>query len=294
MEDNDRVQTTREYYDSNGAEGFYSTIWGGEDLHIGIYADANEAIRDASRRTVATMAGEVPLAPETRVLDVGAGYGGSARFLAREYGCPVTCLNLSSVQNERNRRLTAEQNLSDRVSVVEGNFEALPFAPTSFDTVWSQDAILHSSHRKRVFAEIARVLSPGGWFVCTDPMQSDTADPALLAPVLDRLDLESLASPGFYREAGEQANMPMESFTDLSAHLTRHYARVLEELIAHEPLVRERSGDNYVDRMKRGLANWVAAGEAGSLVWGIMVFRRVAQAPEGHPQSGLKLLLNTG
>ncbi|HKJ85501.1 MAG TPA: methyltransferase domain-containing protein, partial [Spirochaetia bacterium] len=153
MATNDRVHATREYYDSNGAEGFYSTIWGGEDLHIGIYTDENASIRDASRRTVATMAARIPLTPETKVLDVGAGYGGSARFLAREYGCPVTCLNLSSVQNERNRRLTSEQDLADLVSVVEGNFEDLPFAPESFDVVWSQDAILHSSHRERVFAE---------------------------------------------------------------------------------------------------------------------------------------------
>ena len=274
MESNDRVHATRTYYDSNGAEGFYSTIWGGEDLHIGIYTDENESIRDASRRTVATMAAEIPLTPETKVLDIGAGYGGSARFLAREYGCPVTCLNLSSVQNERNRRLTSEQDLADLVSVVEGNFEDLPFAPESFDVVWSQDAILHSSHRERVFAEVARVLSPGGRFVCTDPMQSETADPTLLAPVLERLDLESLASPGFYREAGEKASMPMQSFTDLSPHLTRHYARVLEELVSNEPVVRERSGDEYVERMKRGLANWIAAGEAGSLVWGIMRFRK--------------------
>src|SRR6056297_1996659 len=260
MATNDRVHATREYYDSNGAEGFYSTIWGGEDLHIGIYTDENASIRDASRRTVATMAARIPLTPETKVLDVGAGYGGSARFLAREYGCPVTCLNLSSVQNERNRRLTSEQDLADLVSVVEGNFEDLPFAPESFDVVWSQDAILHSSHRERVFAEVARVLAPGGRFVCTDPMQSDTADPSLLAPVLERLDLESLASPGFYREAGEKASMPMQSFTDLSPHLTRHYARVLEELVSNEPVVRERSGDEYVERMKRGLANWIAAG----------------------------------
>jgi SAM-dependent methyltransferase len=274
MADNERVNATRNYYDSKGAEGFYSTIWGGEDLHIGIYEAGAESIRDASRRTVATMAEKVPIEVGTRVLDVGAGYGGSARFLARSFGCPVTCLNLSAVQNERNRRLTAEQGLDGLVSVVEGNFEELPFEKAHFDLVWSQDAILHSSNRRRVLAEVSRVLTPGGHFVCTDPMQADDADTSLLAPVLERLDLESLASPGFYRDAAGEVGIPMTAFDDRSPHLWRHYARVLEELERNEELVRRTSGDDYVERMKRGLANWVSAGRAGSLVWGIIVFHR--------------------
>ncbi len=273
----ERVDATRSYYDSEGAEGFYSTIWGGEDLHIGIYEAGPESIRDASRRTVATMAEKVMIDAGTRVLDVGAGYGGSARFLARNFGCPVTCLNLSAVQNERNRRLTAEQGLDGLVSVVEGNFEELPFEKSSFDLVWSQDAILHSSNRRRVLAEVSRVLAEGGRFVCTDPMQADDADPSLLAPVLERLDLESLASPGFYRDAAGDVGIPMTAFDDRSPHLWRHYARVLEELERNEDLVRRTSGNDYVDRMKRGLANWVTAGRAGSLVWGIMIFRKETQ-----------------
>lgn len=274
MGQEEQVDATRSYYDSAGAEGFYSTIWGGEDLHIGIYEQDGESIRDASRRTVAAMAQKVAITAGTRVLDVGAGYGGSGRYLARTYGCPVTCLNLSAVQNERNRRLTAEQGLSSLVSVVEGNFEELPFEAASFDLVWSQDAILHSANRERVLGEVARVLTPGAAFVCTDPMQADDADPALLAPVLERLDLASLASPRFYAEAGAAAGLPRVAFDDLSPHLWRHYARVLEELERNEDLVRGTSGDDYVDRMKRGLANWVAAGRAGSLVWGIMRFEK--------------------
>jgi len=279
MGHDDRVEATRSYYDSDGAEGFYSTIWGGEDLHIGIYDTEGESIRQASRRTVARMADSVNIEGKTRVLDVGAGYGGSARYLARSRGCPVTCLNLSAVQNERNRRLTAEQGLENLVSVVEGNFEDLPFADDDYDLVWSQDAILHSANRRQVLAEVSRVLASGGRFVCTDPMQSEDADAALLAPVLERLNLESLATLSFYREMGAAVGMPMVGFEDLSTQLPRHYARVLAELERHETLVREKSGDEYVDRMKRGLANWVSAGRNGSLVWGIMVFAVVAVQP---------------
>jgi len=67
-------------------------------------------------------------------------------------------------------------------------------------------------------------------------------------------------------------------YLDLSEHLWRHYGRVLEELERHEELVREKSGGDYVDRMKRGLAHWVSAGREGALAWGIMVFRKESTA----------------
>ena len=89
------VKQAKDYYDSQDADEFYYHIWGGEDFHLGIYEDPDEPIFDASRRTIKTMAAQVKLDENTRVLDIGAGYGGAARVLASTYGCPVTCLNLS-------------------------------------------------------------------------------------------------------------------------------------------------------------------------------------------------------
>ena len=59
---------------------------------------------------------------------------------------------MSSHQNARNRMMNAEQNLADRITVVDGSFEDIPAPDQSFDLVWSQDAILHSGQRERVLA----------------------------------------------------------------------------------------------------------------------------------------------
>ncbi|HKK49796.1 MAG TPA: hypothetical protein VJ932_11915, partial [Alkalispirochaeta sp.] len=75
------------YYDGSDADGFYASIWGGEDIHIGIYETPGDPIRDASRRTIATMATHVNLSASDTVIDLGAGYGGSARYLATHHGC---------------------------------------------------------------------------------------------------------------------------------------------------------------------------------------------------------------
>ena len=46
----------RDYYNSDDADTYYHTVWGGEDLHLGIYAREDDSIFDASRRTVERMA----------------------------------------------------------------------------------------------------------------------------------------------------------------------------------------------------------------------------------------------
>lgn len=156
------VDTAREYYNSSDADRFYATIWGGEDIHIGLYQSESDSIVEASRRTVKKMAGYVDqLDAASRVLDIGSGYGGSARFLVKQYGCQVGCLNLSEVQNQRNRELNRKAGISLSINVVDGSFEEIPMPDHSVDVVWSQDAILHSGNRGKVFQEVHRVLAKG-------------------------------------------------------------------------------------------------------------------------------------
>lgn len=271
------VQTARDYYNSPDADNFYYYVWGGEDIHIGLYRSEDESIADASRRTVtrmAEMAGQ--LDERTRVLDLGAGYGGSMRYLAEEFGCRCVALNLSEVENERNREKNREAGLADLIEVVDGDFSRLPFDDGGFDVVWSQDAILHSGERERVCAEVARVLKPGGRFVFTDPMQADDAPGDQLQPIYDRIHLDSLGSPGFYRETLQGLGLKQLEFEDHSAQLPRHYGRVLDELEKNELEFRRqgRVGAEYIERMKKGLRHWVEGGKKGYLAWGIFVFSR--------------------
>ena len=143
------VKIAREYYNGTQTDRLYATIWGGEHIHYGIYTQPDEPIHNASLRTVETIAQTLKtIDRNSRVIDLGAGYGGAARYLAKTYGCQVYCLNLSEVQNQRNRQLNQEQGLGNLVEVKQGSFEEIPYPDDSFDIVWSQDAILHSGDRR--------------------------------------------------------------------------------------------------------------------------------------------------
>ncbi|MFT7214611.1 MAG: cyclopropane fatty-acyl-phospholipid synthase-like methyltransferase [Granulosicoccus sp.] len=275
MNDRNTAEVVAEtYYDSVDADRFYETVWGGEDIHIGLY-EAGMSIFEASRKTVETMASMLGgINAESRVLDLGSGYGGSARFLAKQFGCRVTCLNLSDVQNTRNKQLCEEQGLGDAVRVEHGSFESIPFEQDSYDVIWSQDAFLHSGRRKKVLLEISRVLKKGGELIFTDPMQADDCPPDVLQPVYGRLNLESLASFAFYRQNLEALGFHELDSHSLTSQLRNHYFEVGEQLKRRAPEFVKTISGKYIDDMLSGLQNWVKAADAGHLAWGILHFRK--------------------
>jgi len=264
------VDKAQEYYDSSSADKFYFKIWGGEHIHVGIYDYPNESIKDASPRIVHKMAEKLEINEDTKILDMGSGYGGAARYLAKTYNCEVTCLNLSEIQNEKNEYFNKEYCVDDLITVVEGNFEDIPFPDTSYDVIWSQDAIVHSSDRKKVIEEVDRVLKDDGEFIFTDLMQTYDCPQEVLKPVLDRIHLDSLGSFGFYVEQARKNGIQNTQVLDLSKHLTTHYRRVKEETLNRYDEMVENCGKEYIDKMLRGLDHWVDAGNKNYLSWGII------------------------
>ena len=265
---------TEDYYNSDDADAFYSTVWGGEDLHLGLY-DNTDDIREAGFAIVDFMADLLPdLDTTSRIIDLGAGYGGSARRLAKRFGASAVCLNLSETQNDRNRLMTSTAGLNDRITVLHGDFEDVPASDESFDVVWSQDSFLHSDARDKIIAEAFRILKPKGHFIFTDPMQADTCPKDVLQPIYDRLNLSSLASFQCYRRLAETVGFEEVEVIDLSPQLVKHYQRVLEELHLNRAKVEEAASASYVARMIEGLHRWIDGGAEGYLTWGVLHFRK--------------------
>ncbi len=268
------VARTEAYYDSEAADAFYQSFWGGEDIHIGSYKNDGETIADASRHTVEIMAGKLQaVSAKTRILDLGSGYGGSGRYLARRFGAHVTCLNLSTTQNALNHELTLAGGLLKRIEIIHGDFENIHIDDCRYDIVWSQDAILHSGNRERVLDEVARVLVPGGQFIFTDPMQTDDCPDGVLGPILDRIQLDTLSSFQFYRDALRERGFKEIDIIPMTEQLRTHYNRVRLELKNRYDEAVLLSGKEYVDNMIKGLGHWVDGADKSYLAWGILNFK---------------------
>jgi len=102
------------------------------------------------------------------VLEYGSGVMAQAFFLAAE-GARVAGIDISPVAVERGRRRAAEEHLGERVTFEVMDGESLKFPDATFDLVCGS-GVLHHLDLDRGYAEIGRVLKPGGAAVFVEPM----------------------------------------------------------------------------------------------------------------------------
>ena len=144
------------------------------------------------------------LEPSTRVLDLGCGIGGPARYLAATFGCKVTGVDLSPGFIDAATYRTARCGLSDRVTFQVRDALHLPFEDAAFDAVFLQYVAMNVEDRIALYAEVRRILTPGGRFATYDLVLRD-GDVVYPAPWARDASTSFLLSEGDTRRALEQA-----------------------------------------------------------------------------------------
>ncbi len=275
MSESQHIKDTKAYYNSEAAQAFYQLVWGGDDMHIGIYDDPSLTIRSAGRETVKKMVALLPASVDgnTRVLDIGAGYGAAARYLTWHYGCKVTCLDISEKQNEYNMKRVNTLGLDQLITVVNGNYQELPFKENSFDIVWSNDALLHSEDREKALEEVRSVLRPGGWFIFTDILHGENAARGSIKPILERLPILSLSTAKDYQNMLDKLGFAEEEFLEMPEHLHTHYSRIQKAFKQDKKLLINKTGEEFYKKTQKGLNLWVRGAKKGYLNWGIFLFK---------------------
>jgi sarcosine/dimethylglycine N-methyltransferase len=104
---------------------------------------------------------QLHLGPRSRVLDIGAGVGGPARYLAHATGCHVTALELQPNLHEIGKDLTRRSGLATFITHVCGDVLTYPISEGIFDAVVSWLAVLHIPDRPRLCKRIALALRDG-------------------------------------------------------------------------------------------------------------------------------------
>jgi ubiquinone/menaquinone biosynthesis C-methylase UbiE len=124
---------------------------------------------------VAEMVAGIDLAGK-RVLDVGSGLGGVDILLATTHGAAeVVGIDIEPQLVEAARALVSAKGLAGRVTFRLVEPGPLPFPDASFDVVFSKDAMVHIEDKAALYAEVLRVLKPGGWFTAADWLWAEGA-----------------------------------------------------------------------------------------------------------------------
>ena len=120
-------------------------------------------------------------APKEKVLDAGSGLGGPARYLADRFGCRVIGVDLTPMFVEVGQLLSERTGLQDRVELRVGDITDLDLADAAVDHVWTQHVAMNIADRAKLYAEIRRVMRPGGRFALFDVIDGEGGE--LLLPV---------------------------------------------------------------------------------------------------------------
>ncbi len=163
------------------------------------------------------------VAPEhgARVIDLGAGLGGSARLLAAEHGCHVEAVELSKPLHETGAELTGWLKLSSLVQHHCG--DVLAEGPDDgFDLVWLQHVDMHMPNKDRLYARCVRALAPRGRLVWHDWLAGSHATPHYPMPWSDDGQMSFLSPLETFREDTQHADLTLNRLEDTTER-THHW-----------------------------------------------------------------------
>ena len=164
-----------------------------------------------------------------------SGIGGASRCLALEFNCRVTGLDLTEEFCRVAEILVDRLGLSDRVSYHQGNALDMPFDDNLFDVVWTQHAAMNISEKSQLYAEMWRVLKPGGMLAIYDICSGKGGPVHFPVPWARESSISFLATPDEMRSLLEETKFEILSWRDTTGLGREWFRAVKQKMQEHGP-----------------------------------------------------------
>lgn len=171
----------------------------------------------------------LPLRPDQKVIDIGCGLGGPARYIAKRFQCKVNGVDITKPFVEAANKLTALLHMEDQVRIELGDGQRLPYTDASFDCAYTQHVTMNVADRSRFFAEAYRVLKPGSFFALTEHGLGPNGDAYYPLPWSEDGSGAYLMTPSQTREMLEAAGFEDIRIEDTGSKYVSAYKTVMEK-----------------------------------------------------------------
>jgi len=200
----------------------------------------------------------LPIEPGDHILDIGCGLGGPARYLAQRFKCRISGLDITEAFVEAANKLTALLHMEDRVQVLLGDGQKLPYGDACFDGAYALHVTMNVADRPRFFAEAYRVLKPGAFFALTEHGLGSEGNPHHPVPWSEDGAGAYLVTPRQTQALLEEAGFSRIDIEEPGARYLAGYKRAVQlaERGQLPPLgVHMLMGDNAVLKMANAARN---------------------------------------
>lgn len=187
------------------------------------------------REATQELAAHAGVVSDWTVLDVGSGLGGSARYLTSEYGCQVTGIDLTQTYCDVATMLSQRLGLGSRTVFHQGSALAMPFADATFDLVWTEHAQMNIANKEGLYAEMARVLKPGGRVAFHDIFQGPGGEVYFPVPWAVEPSISHLITPDALGVLLESIGLRVLHWYDVTQEALEWFRRRVEQLKVHGP-----------------------------------------------------------
>ena len=191
-----------------------------DEFHIGGIAATRELL------------GQMGLKPGARLLDIGSGVGGPARFAANDAGADVTGIDLTQSYVDIATSLSKRTGMAEKTRFVQGSALDMPFANASFDAAMILHVGMNLPDKARLMSEAARVLRPGGVFAVYDVMRLKAGALTYPLPWASDETMSFVATPDDYRSAATASSFSVITERQRGAFAVEFFAAIRARMAA--------------------------------------------------------------
>lgn len=151
---------------------FYKYFWHRDSesyaMHYGFWEKNTKNLKEALLNTNKFLAEKVKIKPNNIVLDAGCGIGGSAIWIAKDFGANVIGISLSRKQIKKAKYLAKINNVGHFTKFYVNDFLNTKFEEEYFDIIWAIESVCHAEKKKDFLKEAFRLLKRNGKIIVAD------------------------------------------------------------------------------------------------------------------------------